>query len=219
MNRKTVITCAGIAVALSAVVAPVAANAAAVTTPSSASSVSATDPVTAITQKKGTIATSPRVVVTVSFASDVRYELFDDAGRSVQSGSAGMNAPLTFNAGINGAESRDYTLVTTPVGGGESSSRTFTVDLAGQRIPAPLELTTTAEFASGTRQTAVRLQAVPGATVDYTVNGVTSTGVAGEDGIVTVPASFVVGANRISVVQIVDGVESLERSYGRTADR
>lgn len=219
MNRTATITCAGIAVALSALVAPVAANATAVATPSSASSVSATDPVSSITQRKGTIASNPRVVVTISFASRVRYELFDDAGRSVQTGSVSPNTSDSFSAVINGASSREYTLVTRPVDGGESTTRTFSVDLAGQLIAAPLELTTAAQFNTGTRQTEIRLQAVPGATVEYTVNGVTTTGVVRPDGLVDVPAKFVVGENRISVKQTVDGVESVEDSYQRHASR
>jgi hypothetical protein len=221
MDRKAIITCAGIAVALSAVVAPIAANAATSNTTATTSSAStaAADSITGITQKKSAYAELPRVAVTVTFGEQLRYELIDDAGRLVQSGSGSAYGPLTFNAAINGEASRDYTLVTTSYASGATSSRTFSVDLAGQRIAAPVDTTTDAQYERGTRQTTSVYRALPGATVEVTINGTTTSAVAGANGLATVPIALVVGENHVSAKQTLNGIESVTATKVRVAAR
>ncbi|MGU3410901.1 hypothetical protein ACLBWP_12380 [Microbacterium sp. M1A1_1b] len=214
MNRHitTIGAAAALGVALS--LAPVMANAAPLATPTASSAPQASgSSVTSVAQR----VVAGRVVLTVQVSQPGFYSVRDAAGHEVdarQSDASGTVRLIVFGSG---KAAEQFTVVRD----GETATTPVTVSFGDAALPAPIDQSSVQQIEAmnravlaGDLDQTIGYTARPGATVRVTVNGVTTSGVAGADGIATVTSAFAAGENAVSVVQTLNGVSSTPSTYG-----
>ncbi|GAA1492778.1 hypothetical protein [Curtobacterium herbarum] len=210
MNRSRLVVASATAlVGAGLVLAPVAAQAAPAASAASASS-SASDarsPITDVSYRVDRDA----VVLTVTVDRFADLELL--RGGDVVDGQFASGArPVNFVLHGTGLDVEDLG-ITTRGGGPVVPVR---VAFGTATVPKPIEQSTerqidrySADALAGRYDQVLRYQALPGATVQVTTNGVTTSGVADRFGIASVPVRFRAGANPQSAVQTLDGTTSV----------
>lgn len=221
MNRKITISSA-VALGAAFALAPIAGQAASAA-PVAAQSVQAqqaSSAVSGFSETKTTGTQKNYADVRLDFSRSATFSVVDDRGDVVKTGSGAPGDPAFFEAEINGAASRDYTVVTR-TNGVDDAAYALTADLTGLRIASPVDQTDYAEptqisaaVRAGQNGQTLRYKGLPGADITVVVNGDAHTSHAFDNGEAFVAASFVAGSNRVEVFQTLDGQESDHYSYG-----
>lgn len=207
-RSRIILTGTAAAVGLGIALAPVTAQAA---TPAavSAASQSAPSPVASIEQE----VIDGYALVTVDVTDSTTLILRDASGAVVDHQDAYPGMPAVFVLEGTGAPVESYSFVRLD----GSVVESFSVRFEGAELAAPVVTTNHQELQQiqravqqGRLDHVLSVRGVPGATVTLVVNGVTTSAVAGSDGITAVPVRFHLGANDVRSTQSLDGVRSAE---------